>query len=99
MSLWTRDRLASAGVEGAPPALRRLLETARSVAGRSRTVQIAVARLEGVVLAEHLPERVRADVVGGDRARRAPRPRGECPCPTVERELTGELDSIEDTAR
>ena len=65
-SLWTRQR---PGVEGAPPGPRRLLETARGVAGRSRTVQAAVARLEGVVLPEHLPERVRDDVLAAIESR------------------------------
>ena len=47
------------------------------MAGRSRTVQAAIARLEGVVLPEHLPDRVRDDVLAAIE-RPGPTPRGGC---------------------
>ena len=82
-------------MEGARPALRRLYETARGVAGRSRTVQAGVARLEGVVLAEHLPERMRAPVMDAIASARA-ETSGRLPVSDVERELPGDLDSLEE---
>jgi len=85
-------------VEGAPrvpPAVRRLLETARGVAGRSRTVQAAVARLEGVILPEHLPDRVRDPVLGAIASARA-ETSGRLPVSEVERQLQDDLDSLDD---
>ena len=76
-------------------ALRRLYETARSVAGRSRTVQAAVARLEGVVLAEHLPERMRAGVMAAIESARA-ETSWRLPVSDVERELEGGVDSLDE---
>ena len=82
-------------MEGARPALQRLLETARGVAGRSRTVQAAVARLEGVVLPEHLPDRVRPGVLDAiERARVDTSWR--LPVSDVERELDGGVDSLDE---
>ncbi len=72
-------------------ALRRLYETARRVAGGSRTVQTAIARLEGVVLAEHLPERIRDDVVRAIASARA-ETSWRMPVADVEREFDGEVD-------
>lgn len=83
------------GAPRVPPALRRLLETARNVAGRSRTVLVAVARLEGVVVAEQLPERVRQNVLGAIDSARA-ETSGRLPVSDVERELQDEMDSLED---
>lgn len=83
------------GAPRVPPALRRLSETARGVAGRSRTIQVAVARLEGVVLAEHLPERVCEDVLAAIASARA-ETSGRLPVSDIERELDGELESIDD---
>jgi len=82
-------------VEGARPALQRLLDTARGVAGRSRTVQAAIARLEGVALPEHLPDRVREDVLAAIERARA-ETSWRLPVSDVERQLAGELDSLED---
>ena len=76
-------------------ALRRLYETARDVAGRSRTVQIAMARLEGVVLPEHLPDRVRDGVTAAIASARA-ETSWRMPVSDVERETGGELDSLDE---
>ena len=87
--------MVSVSVEGDARLLQRLLETARGVAGRSRTVQAAVARLEGVVLPEHLPDRVRDDVLAAIERARADTS-WRLPVSDVERELAGELDSLEE---
>jgi len=72
-------------------ALRRLYETARRVAGGSRTVQTAIARLEGVVLAEHLPERIRDDVVAAIASART-ETSWRMPLSDVERGFDGDVE-------
>lgn len=59
------------GAPSLPPALRTLIETGRNVVGRSRVAQVGIARLEGVVVAEHLPALSRTSV--GDAITRARR--------------------------
>lgn len=76
-------------------ALRRLYETASSVAGQSRTVQTAIARLEGVVVAEQLPERMREPVLRAIASART-ETSGRMPLADIERELHAELDSLEE---
>jgi predicted unusual protein kinase regulating ubiquinone biosynthesis (AarF/ABC1/UbiB family) len=58
-------------------------------------VQAAVARLEGVVVPEHLPERVREPVLAAIERARA-ETAGRLPVSEVERQLEGELDSLDD---
>jgi len=59
------------GAPSLPPALRTLIETGRNVVGRSQVAQVGIARLDGIVVAEHLPALSRTPVAAAIKRARA----------------------------
>ncbi len=71
-----------------PPALRTLIETGRNLVGRSRVAQVGIARLDGVVVAEHRPALSRTPVAAAIK-----RARAETCTPLSRSEVEGALRS------